>query len=66
MRMALTVSSDLTVSVAADQNVNKLMDKQEILKKSIQKGEPKSIGVSHCVKQSPDVQYSLLYRIQSC
>lgn len=45
--MALTVSSDLSVSVAADQNVNKLTDKQEVLKKSIQRGEPKSVGVSH-------------------
>lgn len=45
--MALTVSSDLSVNVTVDQNVNKLMDRQEVLKRSIQKGEPKSIGVSH-------------------
>lgn len=57
--MALTVSSDLSVNVTTDQNVIKLTDKQEVLKKSIQKGEPKSIGVSHCVKWSPDVQNSL-------
>lgn len=63
--MALTVSSDLSVSVAADQNVNKLKDKQEILKKTIQKGEPKSAGVSHCVSQSPDVQFLLLCIIKS-
>ncbi|TSK22548.1 hypothetical protein Baya_1906 [Bagarius yarrelli] len=47
--MALTVSSDLSVSISTDQNVNKLTEKQEVLKMGIQKGEPKSIGVFICM-----------------
>ncbi|MCI4376137.1 hypothetical protein PGIGA_G00184960 [Pangasianodon gigas] len=57
--MALTVSSDLSVSVTTDQNVNKLTDKQELLRKSIQKGEPKSIGISQVVLGFLIISYSV-------
>ena len=49
-RMAVTVSSDLSISVSEDHNVKKLTDKQEILRESIRKGEPKAMGVSDCIK----------------
>lgn len=58
--MALTVSSDLSVNVTTDQNVNKLSDKKEVLNRSIQKGEPKSMGVSRCIKYSPDVVLDII------
>ncbi|XP_047009976.1 transmembrane protein 176 isoform X2 [Ictalurus punctatus] len=58
-RMALTVSSDLSVNVTTDQNVIKLTDKQEVLKKSIQKGEPKSIGISQVMLGFLIISYSV-------
>ncbi|KAI5617494.1 membrane-spanning 4-domains subfamily A member 15 isoform X1, partial [Silurus asotus] len=57
--MALTVASDLTVSVASDQNVNKLTDKQEALKKSIKKGDLKSIGISQVMLGFLIISYSV-------
>ncbi|KAM9476717.1 transmembrane protein 176 [Clarias gariepinus] len=59
MRMALTVSSDLTVNATTDQNVNKLAGKQEELKKSLQKGEPKSIGISQVIIGFLIISYSV-------
>ncbi|XP_027001807.1 transmembrane protein 176 [Tachysurus fulvidraco] len=57
--MALTVSSDLSVSVTTDQNVNKLTDIQEVLRKRIQKGEPKSMGISQVMLGFMIISYSV-------
>lgn len=57
--MALTVSSDLSVTVTTDQNVNKLTDQREVLKRSIQKGEPKSIGISQVMLGFLIISYSV-------
>ncbi|MCJ8730298.1 hypothetical protein PDJAM_G00182820 [Pangasius djambal] len=57
--MALTVSSDLSVSVTTDQNVNKLTDKQELLRKSIQKGEPRSLGICQVMLGFLVISYSV-------
>ncbi|XP_060780838.1 transmembrane protein 176 [Neoarius graeffei] len=59
MKMALTVSSDLSVTVNTDENVNKLTDKQDALKKSIQKGEPRSIGISQVMLGFLIISYSV-------
>ena len=45
-RMAVSVSRDLSVSVTTDINSDKLTDKQQALRESIEKGEPKALGVS--------------------
>ncbi|KAK3573203.1 hypothetical protein QTP86_015112 [Hemibagrus guttatus] len=57
--MALTVSSDLSVNVTTDQNVHKLTDKKEVLKRSIQKGEPKSMGISQVMLGFLIISYSV-------
>ncbi|XP_062852373.1 transmembrane protein 176 [Trichomycterus rosablanca] len=57
--MALTVSCDLSVNVDTDQNVNKLAQKQEALRKSIQKGDPKSIGISQVMLGFMIISYSV-------
>lgn len=44
--MAVTVSRDLTVQVLHDINATKLMERQQALRAAIQRGEPKSLGVS--------------------
>lgn len=44
--MALQVSRDLSVQVLQDVNVTKLAERQQALQAAIQKGEPKSVGVS--------------------
>lgn len=44
--MAVAVTRDLTVQVQEDVNIVKLSDRQQALQASIQKGEPKSLGVS--------------------
>ncbi|KAI3353229.1 hypothetical protein L3Q82_019264 [Scortum barcoo] len=46
--MAVAVSRDLTVQVLEDVNAVKLNDRQQALRAAIQRGEPKSLGVS-CV-----------------
>uniref|UniRef100_A0A8C8CQ06 Membrane-spanning 4-domains subfamily A member 12 n=1 Tax=Oncorhynchus tshawytscha TaxID=74940 RepID=A0A8C8CQ06_ONCTS len=43
--MAVSVSRDLSVSVTTDINSDKLTDKQQALRESIQKGEPKALGI---------------------
>ncbi|KAM9315021.1 transmembrane protein 176 [Pholidichthys leucotaenia] len=68
--MAVAVSRDLTVQVLEDVNAVKLADRQQALKAAIQKGEPKSLGVSqvmlglmvmsysiplHCIPQTTEV-----------
>ncbi|XP_036430926.1 transmembrane protein 176 [Colossoma macropomum] len=57
--MAVTVSSDLSISVSEDHIVKKLTDKQEILRESIQKGEPKAMGVSQVMLGYLVITYSI-------
>lgn len=44
--MAVAVTRDLTVQVLEDTNVVKLTDRQQMLRDAVQRGEPKSLGVS--------------------
>ncbi|XP_076004061.1 transmembrane protein 176 [Genypterus blacodes] len=44
--MSVSVSRDLTVQVVNDLNADKLTDRQLALHSSVQKGEPKSLGIS--------------------
>ncbi|XP_026856305.1 transmembrane protein 176 [Electrophorus electricus] len=57
--MAVTVSSDLSVTVSADQNVEKLIDKREALKESLKKGESKAVGVSQVMLGFLIISYSV-------
>ncbi|KAL6487882.1 hypothetical protein MHYP_G00045080 [Metynnis hypsauchen] len=57
--MAVTVSSDLSISVGEDHVVKKLTDKQDILKQSLQKGEPKAMGVSQVMLGFLVITYSI-------
>ncbi|KAL7877044.1 hypothetical protein SRHO_G00036870 [Serrasalmus rhombeus] len=57
--MAVTVSSDLSVSVSEDHVVKKLTDKQEILRESLRKGEPKAMGVSQVTLGFLVITYSI-------
>lgn len=45
--MAVAVTRDLTVQVSEDVNAVKLIDSQQALRAAVQRGEPKSLGVSH-------------------
>ena len=60
VRMAVTVSRDLTVSVTTDINADKLFDRTQLLKASIQKGEPKALGV-RCAPKWAFFSLSLKY-----
>lgn len=42
----MAVTRDLTVQVLEDTNVVKLSERQQALRAAIQRGEPKSLGVS--------------------
>lgn len=44
--MAVQVSRDLNVQVLQDVNITKLAERQQALQAAIQRGEPKSLGVS--------------------
>ncbi|XP_067106690.1 transmembrane protein 176 [Osmerus mordax] len=57
--MAVTVSRDLTVSVTTDINADKLFDRTQVLKASIQKGEPKALGVSQVILGVIVMSYSI-------
>ncbi|CAL8329164.1 unnamed protein product [Merluccius merluccius] len=46
LTMSVSVSSDLCVRVHEDVNVTKITERQQVLRESLQKGEPKSLGVS--------------------
>lgn len=54
--MAVQVSRDLTVQVLSDVNITKLADRQQALRAAIQRGEPKSLGVSGCVHEANSVR----------
>uniref|UniRef100_W5KSJ2 Transmembrane protein 176 n=1 Tax=Astyanax mexicanus TaxID=7994 RepID=W5KSJ2_ASTMX len=58
-RMAVTVSSDLSVNVSEDQVVKKLTDKQEVLKESLRKGEPKAMGICQVMVGFMVISYSI-------
>ncbi|KAI4884921.1 hypothetical protein NFI96_013206 [Prochilodus magdalenae] len=57
--MAVTVSSDLSVNIGEDRNLKKLTDKQEFLKESIRKGEPKVMGISQVMLGFLIISYSI-------
>lgn len=57
--MAVTVSRDLTVRVTADINAEKLTDRQQALRASVQKGEPKALGVSQVMLGVIVMSYSV-------
>lgn len=53
------MSSDLSVNVSEDQVVRKLTDKQEVLKESIRKGEPKAMGICQVMMGFMIISYSI-------
>ncbi|XP_029621974.1 membrane-spanning 4-domains subfamily A member 12-like isoform X2 [Salmo trutta] len=57
--MAVSVSRDLSVIVTTDINADKLTDRRQALRESIQKGEPKSLGVSQVMIGVIVMSYSL-------
>lgn len=57
--MAVSVSRDLTVQVLEDSNTTKLNDRQKALRDAIQRGEPKSLGVSQVMLGLMVMTYSI-------
>uniref|UniRef100_UPI0037E94250 transmembrane protein 176 isoform X1 n=1 Tax=Semicossyphus pulcher TaxID=241346 RepID=UPI0037E94250 len=57
--MAVVVSRDLTVQVLEDVNAVKLSDRQQALRAAIQRGEPKSLGVSQVMLGLMVISYSI-------
>ncbi|KAM7393489.1 hypothetical protein PAMP_020355 [Pampus punctatissimus] len=57
--MAVAVSRDLTVQVLEDVNTVKLSDRQQALRAAIQRGEPKSLGVSQVMLGLMVMSYSI-------
>ncbi|XP_033479740.1 transmembrane protein 176 [Epinephelus lanceolatus] len=57
--MAVAVSRDLTVQVLQDTNAAKLTDTQQALRAAIQRGEPKSLGVSQIMLGLMIMSYSI-------
>lgn len=57
--MAVAVSRDLTVQVLEDMNAVKLNDRQQALRAAIQRGEPKSLGVSQVMLGLMVISYSI-------
>uniref|UniRef100_A0A4W5RIV7 Transmembrane protein 176 n=1 Tax=Hucho hucho TaxID=62062 RepID=A0A4W5RIV7_9TELE len=57
--MAVLVSRDLSVSVTTDINADKLTERRQALRESIQKGEPKALGVSQVMIGMMVMSYSL-------
>ncbi|XP_045572182.1 transmembrane protein 176 isoform X1 [Salmo salar] len=57
--MAVSVSRDLSVSVTTDINSDKLTYRQRALRESIQKGEPKALGVSQVMIGLMVMSYSI-------
>ncbi|KAG7458519.1 hypothetical protein MATL_G00221050 [Megalops atlanticus] len=56
--MAVSVARDLSVTVT-DHTAEKLMDRQQALRESIQKGEPKVMGVSEVMVGVTVISYSI-------
>ncbi|KAJ8000917.1 hypothetical protein DPEC_G00185360 [Dallia pectoralis] len=59
VNMAVSVSRDLSVSVTADHNADKLADKRQAQRESILKGEPKAFGVSQVMLGLVVMSFSL-------
>ncbi|XP_051557878.1 transmembrane protein 176 isoform X1 [Myxocyprinus asiaticus] len=57
--MTLTVSTDLSVTTAPGREEEKLEDKKKALRKSFEKGDPKTFGVSQVVIGLLIISYSL-------
>ncbi|XP_070783424.1 transmembrane protein 176 [Enoplosus armatus] len=57
--MAVVVSRDLTVQVMDDVNAVKLTERQQALRAAIQRGEPKSLGVSQVMLGLMVMSYSI-------
>ncbi|XP_026215304.1 transmembrane protein 176 [Anabas testudineus] len=57
--MAVAVTRDLTVQVLEDTNVVKLTDRQQMLRDAVQRGEPKSLGVSQVMLGLMVMSYSI-------
>ncbi|KAM7009669.1 transmembrane protein 176 [Tautogolabrus adspersus] len=57
--MAVAISRDLTVQVLEDVNIVKLSDRQQALRAAIQKGEPKSLGVTQVMLGLMVISYSI-------
>ncbi|KAM6939583.1 transmembrane protein 176 [Xenentodon cancila] len=57
--MAVSISRDLTVQVLEDVNAAKLMERQRALQAAIQRGEPKSLGVSQVMLGLMVLSYSI-------
>lgn len=57
--MAVSVSTDMAVSVTNDLNADKLADRQQALRASVQKGEPKALGVTQIMMGLMVVSYSI-------
>ncbi|XP_075904940.1 transmembrane protein 176 [Nelusetta ayraudi] len=57
--MAVQVSGDLNVQVLQDVNINKLAERQQALQVAIQRGEPKSLGVSQVMLGLMVLSYSI-------
>lgn len=57
--MAVAVTRDLTVQVLEDVNAAKLSDRQQALRAAIQRGEPKSLGVSQVMLGLMIISYSI-------
>lgn len=55
----MAVTRDLTVQVLEDANAVKLMDRQQALRAAIQRGEPKSLGVSQVMLGLMIISYSI-------
>lgn len=55
----MAVSRDLTVQVLQDTNAAKLNDRQQALRAAIQRGEPKSLGVSQIMLGLMIMSYSI-------
>ncbi|XP_029000074.1 transmembrane protein 176 [Betta splendens] len=57
--MAVAVTRDLTVQVSEDVNTVKLTDTQQALRTAVQRGEPKSLGVSQVMLGLMVMSYSI-------
>uniref|UniRef100_A0A668AA28 Transmembrane protein 176 n=1 Tax=Myripristis murdjan TaxID=586833 RepID=A0A668AA28_9TELE len=57
--MAVSISRDLSVHVLHDVNASKLTDRQQALRASVQKGEPKCLGVSQVMLGVMVMSYSI-------
>ncbi|CAL8389687.1 unnamed protein product [Arctogadus glacialis] len=56
--MAVSISSDLFVRVHEDVNLTKITERQQALRESLQKGEPKALGVTQLMLGLLVVTYS--------